>query len=312
FGWSVIFAFAGYGDEWPYCRRLLHQTFCPDSAPKFRPMQIKRAHEMIVNLIDDPHCHFATSVYVFLTSIMMSATYGRQTSLRDDPLVGIVENAVALALQAMTPERAILLKIFPFCELSYFSRVFNQTRCSQTSANCMREMTDVLFQYVQEHMVGIFRFERYYYYCYSEFIIFLQGMVYLSLIHIYSGSYETTISVLMVFALAMVSYPNVQKRAQVEIDSVVGQDRLPTFEDRVSLPYVESILRETLRWQPTGPIAPPATSSDDIYDGYFIPKGLPFLSSEQITSNPDCSTVRNGQSLCSRKRNLPCTGSTSR
>ncbi|KAG1893347.1 uncharacterized protein F5891DRAFT_963123, partial [Suillus fuscotomentosus] len=64
-GWSVIFAFAGYGDEWRRCRRLLHQTFRPDSAPKFRPMQIKRAHEMI-NLINDPHCHFATSVYVFV------------------------------------------------------------------------------------------------------------------------------------------------------------------------------------------------------------------------------------------------------
>ncbi|KAG2052342.1 hypothetical protein BDR06DRAFT_1009624 [Suillus hirtellus] len=58
---------------------------------------------------------------------------------------------------------------------------------------------------------------------------------------------EMIISVLMVFALAMVSYPNVQKPAQVEIDSVVGRDRSPTFEDRASLPYVESVLRETLR-----------------------------------------------------------------
>ncbi|KAG1840424.1 cytochrome P450, partial [Suillus tomentosus] len=68
------------------------------------------------------------------------------------------------------------------------------------------------------------------------------------------GSYETTTSVLMAFALAMVSYPHVQKRAQAEIDSVVGRDRLPTFEDRVSLPYVESVLWETLRWQPAVPL----------------------------------------------------------
>ncbi|KAG1855556.1 hypothetical protein F4604DRAFT_1800015, partial [Suillus subluteus] len=66
----------------------------------------------------------------------------------------------------------------------------------------------------------------------------------------------------------------------------VGGDRLPTFEDRASLPYVESVLRETLRWHPIYPLnligGPHATSSDDIFDGYFIPKGLPFLSSEQI------------------------------
>jgi cytochrome P450 len=58
----------------------------------------------------------------------------------------------------------------------------------------------------------------------------------------------------MAFALAMVSYPDVQRRAQAEIDSVIGKDRLPTFEDRASLPYVESVLRETLRWQPIGPL----------------------------------------------------------
>jgi cytochrome P450 len=59
----------------------------------------------------------------------------------------------------------------------------------------------------------------------------------------------------MVFVLAMVLYPDVQKHAQAEIDSVIGKDRfLPTFEDRASLPYVEAILREVLRWHPIVPI----------------------------------------------------------
>jgi cytochrome P450 len=63
-----------------------------------------------------------------------------------------------------------------------------------------------------------------------------------------------TTSTLMVFILSMVLYPDVQKRAQAEIDSVIGTDRLPTFEDRASLPYVDAILRETLRWQPILPL----------------------------------------------------------
>jgi cytochrome P450 len=66
-------------------------------------------------------------------------------------------------------------------------------------------------------------------------------------------SLQTT-STLMAFALAMVSYPDVQRRAQAEINSVIGRDRLPVFEDRASLPYIESVLRETLRWQPVGPL----------------------------------------------------------
>ncbi|KAG2126957.1 cytochrome P450, partial [Suillus clintonianus] len=43
FGWSVNFAFTGYGDEWSLCRRLFQQTFHPGSAIKFRPMQMTRA-----------------------------------------------------------------------------------------------------------------------------------------------------------------------------------------------------------------------------------------------------------------------------
>ena len=52
----------------------------------------------------------------------------------------------------------------------------------------------------------------------------------------------------MMFTLAMVENPSVWKRAQVDIDTVVGAGRLPEFSDRVSLPYIDAILREVLRW----------------------------------------------------------------
>lgn len=49
-------------------------------------------------------------------------------------------------------------------------------------------------------------------------------------------------------------YPEVQERAQKEIDAVVGIHRLPDFDDRPSLPYVDAVLRETLRWHPVFPL----------------------------------------------------------
>jgi cytochrome P450 len=58
----------------------------------------------------------------------------------------------------------------------------------------------------------------------------------------------------MVFVLAMVLYPDIQTRAQAEIDSVIGRDQLPTFEDRVSLPYIDAVVRETYRWSPIAPL----------------------------------------------------------
>lgn len=52
----------------------------------------------------------------------------------------------------------------------------------------------------------------------------------------------------------MVLFPEVQRKAQAEIDSVVGKDRLPDFGDQSQLPYVTAILEEALRWHPVVPL----------------------------------------------------------
>ncbi|KIM59169.1 hypothetical protein SCLCIDRAFT_1217951 [Scleroderma citrinum Foug A] len=88
-----------------------------------------------------------------------------------------------------------------------------------------------------------------------------------------AGAGSTT-SALGVFMLAMILYPEVQAKAQEEIDRVVGHDRLPDFCDRDDLPYVEAILMETLRWYPVVPLGVPhATTKDDVFDGMYIPRG---------------------------------------
>ena len=46
----------------------------------------------------------------------------------------------------------------------------------------------------------------------------------------------------------MALYPEVQKKAQAEIDAVVGPTRLPDFDDRPFLPYINAIVKESTRW----------------------------------------------------------------
>ena len=76
------------------------------------------------------------------------------------------------------------------------------------------------------------------------------------------------------FLLAMTMYPEVQRKIQAELDSVVGTDRLPTFADRDELPYLATTMKEIIRWGPTTPLgAPHCVEQDDVHDGYFIPKG---------------------------------------
>ncbi|KIJ28261.1 hypothetical protein M422DRAFT_270496 [Sphaerobolus stellatus SS14] len=68
--------------------------------------------------------------------------------------------------------------------------------------------------------------------------------------------------------------PDIQRKAQQELDAVLGGSRLPEFDDRSQLPYVAALCKEVIRWHPVAPIAfPHATAKDDVIEGYFIPKG---------------------------------------
>ena len=64
---------------------------------------------------------------------------------------------------------------------------------------------------------------------------------------------------MMTFFLAMALHPDIMRKAQHELDAVTGRDRLPTFEDRLRLPFVEAVCREVSRWQPVIPLGTPAS-----------------------------------------------------
>jgi cytochrome P450 len=74
----------------------------------------------------------------------------------------------------------------------------------------------------------------------------------LSLLH--EKSNPQTVSAIYACFLAMVLFPEVARKAQEEIDSVVGQDRLPGFEDRPYLPYVNALVKELYRWHNVAPL----------------------------------------------------------
>ena len=80
------------------------------------------------------------------------------------------------------------------------------------------------------------------------------------------------------FFFAMAVSPEVQKKAQQELDAVVGTGRLPGFSDRPSLPYVNALVKELLRWHPAILVGlPHGAIADDEYNGYRIPGGATIL-----------------------------------
>lgn len=93
----------------------------------------------------------------------------------------------------------------------------------------------------------------------------------------------------------MTLFPDAQRKGQEEIDRAVGSDRLPDFEDRENLPYIEAMFKECLRYvvvyslhlaivsaglieifrwhQPLPLGVPHLLTEDDTYNGYFLPAG---------------------------------------
>jgi len=102
---------------------------------------------------------------------------------------------------------------------------------------------------------------------------------------IYGAGIDTTQAILRRFVYAMVVNPQMQRRAQEELDGVTGTTRLPTLEDLPSLPYLVAIIKECFRWQSSLPTAlPHRLMQDDVYGGHLLREGsLVFQNNWAIT-----------------------------
>ncbi|THH28795.1 hypothetical protein EUX98_g5389 [Antrodiella citrinella] len=98
----------------------------------------------------------------------------------------------------------------------------------------------------------------------------------------YGAAADTTTSAASSFLTAMAMFPEVQRKAQAELDAHIGLDRLPDFtdyEDMDNLIYIRAITLEAMRWIPVVPLGlPHRVTADDEYGGYFIPKGTVIIS----------------------------------
>jgi len=115
----------------------------------------------------------------------------------------------------------------------------------------------------------------------------------------YLAGYETTTSTLLNFVLLTVTHPEVQRKAHEELDRVIGRNRLPELEDKVSLPYIDALCKEVLRCQPSVPLAIVHSNIvDDEYEGMWIPKGSAVfpnvwaMSRDEDDYGPDADVFR--------------------
>ncbi|KAH6670723.1 cytochrome P450 [Halenospora varia] len=102
---------------------------------------------------------------------------------------------------------------------------------------------------------------------------------------------DNTRMVMNTFMMAMISYPEAQRRLQSELDACCGDGkrlRLPTLADMPSLPYCAAMVKEVLRWRPTVPVVPQHQLTVPLeYEGYYFPPGTDFMVNNVALQYPE-------------------------
>ncbi|CAE6492252.1 unnamed protein product [Rhizoctonia solani] len=240
FGWSDFGSLVGYSDRWRKYRRLMNPWLTKQAVAIHHEDQEHATRKLLQRLLE--RCEKAMcsdeledEFFLSISATLLHSIYGYEAATSHDRFLVEAKEIFSFLSKAMLPStRQSNKKGVPLMVTSL--------RADALKIGLTEDEAD---DYVAQIAITMF-----------------------------AGGTDTSVNTLIMFFMAMVLYPDVQKRAQAEIDSVLGHSRLPKVEDRAQLGYVDRVVQETLRWGPVTPLAVPHTCfKDDTYKGYRIPQG---------------------------------------
>ncbi|KAF8598568.1 cytochrome P450 [Ceratobasidium sp. AG-I] len=283
--WAGFPTFVHYGDVWRMYRRMMNIWMNARSSVCFHQSQLYQTQLLLGRLLNAPNttqsskvleCEFSRT----MAATIFQSTYGYRVTRNDDKFIVGAKKSIEHMCKAMMSSN-FFVNYFP--ALVNVPSWFPGAGWKQTALEWRKQkdwIVDTAYQWTKDQIAG----------GYAEPSM-LRSLMEDKLtadwsqqekddrlkelaIALYAGGTDTTASSLVSFIAAMVLFPEVQAKAQQEIDSVIGLERLPNFTDRDQLPYISNVIKEVLRWQPVLPTGVPHVSLDeDEYRGYRIPKG---------------------------------------
>ncbi|KDQ32770.1 hypothetical protein PLEOSDRAFT_1098754 [Pleurotus ostreatus PC15] len=267
-----------YGEAFRKHRKFVHSTITKRAITTFQPVQTKNARALALNLLENKNRHeMFFNMQVLYVSSLPTLSDRREFRFATSVITGI--------LYGHQPGGA-LLDILPFLQHlpAWFSGTGPAIRAREWRP-MFRRVYDYPYEQVEKKMAEGVAEDSILARVLAKFStrnsVPEEEIEYVKLATgaMYRAAVETTWSTIAVLFMTMILYPECQKRAQEEIDRVIGSERLPDFEDKDSLPYTTALVHEVLRWHPVIPLAIPHRSvQDDVYKGMFIPKGTTILA----------------------------------
>ncbi|KAJ2926944.1 hypothetical protein H1R20_g10149, partial [Candolleomyces eurysporus] len=284
---------------WKRQRKFFHQTYTASIIPEYQPIIRRHVHRLLGDLLSTPGHQYSHSA---LGAILLNIAYGFDPKSKDDPYIAEALK-VTYAFQVAVLPGAFLVDHIPLLKYvpawmpgagfkrwaEYYRKATHnaQNRPFDFSMDGMKrnEVQPCAMTKVVESLPGSDDPK------YAEVKDNLLSFLGVS----YFAGVDSTNGVLSKFIMAMAMYPEIQEKAQAELDRVIGTDRLPDFGDREDLIYLKALIIETMRWHQVLPLGilhiglyelvltptwvcgttglPQKLMEDDYYDGYFIPKG---------------------------------------
>ncbi|KAK7029529.1 hypothetical protein VNI00_014406 [Paramarasmius palmivorus] len=280
-------AHAQYDDTWRTLRKAAHTILTPKAVETHLPIQRAEASQVLYDFLTSPE-NFFKHTKRYSNSTIMSLLFGKRCPRYETPESTAFFESMELWNRCLSPAGVPPVDLLPFLDYiparwAWWKGLAQGTRhkqrklyfglldeCEQRMARGEENgsyMEDLL---VNQKDMGLTR----------EMAGYLGGVL-------LEGGSDTTSSFLQYLILALLAYPDVQRKAQAEIDHVVGQERMPDLEDIKDLPYIRALIKEVHRIRPLVPLVPHSTSADMEYRGFMIPKGtLLFANTYGILHNP--------------------------
>ncbi|KAF9461149.1 cytochrome P450 [Collybia nuda] len=263
-----------YGEKFQFGRRLMNQALSARAVSKWEGGIEQESHGMLRDIFRAPK-DFVAHLNRMAGSIVMMSMYGHRVVEEDDPYVELAIEFMEASTTAITGRWVV--DFFPF--IKYIPGLAFKKQAEAWKAR-VPEWVDRAFDGFKANMATsndaknslcgslLIREDG------SSVDPETENRVKWIATSGFGAGLDTMVACLSQFIMAMALHPEIQVNVQKELDSVIGRGRLPTFADRESLPYMECVFKECMRWGTPAPLSVPhRLIKTDVYGDYVLTEG---------------------------------------
>ncbi|TFB05513.1 Cytochrome P450 monooxygenase yanC [Trichoderma ghanense] len=286
--WPCLLPIKPLGDEYRIVRRIYNDLLGPKQSQSVRKYQDYESRMLMRDLYHAPE-KFQVITERYSMSVIFSAVYGVRIGRLDYPVIDELFSIMDTMANYILPGSLLIdylpfLQRLPECFQPWLKFADNMHARESKFHN---GFLNVLKEQIEAGTAS---------YCFGVDVLKLQEKNGLSdeftldiLKGVIAAGSETTSSMLQSIFKALAMNPEAQRKAQEELDRVVGPSRLPHWDDAPNLPYIRALIKELHRWTPLFILGVPHASTEEvIYRGYTLPqKTLVMPHVYRLSRDPD-------------------------